>query len=359
MSLTKEFFNRSTNITAKVICDSINEQGIRITTLEVEAPRIVLAEINTHNAISKNCSSTRAITLKKAIQQIRDNGFEPLYLGKKQSGMSAEVEINSESKLHALYLWSEAKDEMIHIVERLDNECELHKQISGRLLEPFQMVKQVLTATDWDNFFNLRIHPDAQPEILMLAYKIYKAIEASVPNTLRCGEFHLPYLEISQDQYNPKNTYYYIWNVDTTGTETDGYKFENTLTLDQAIKYSIARCASVSYRTEEMTLEKSQDIYNRLLEADVLHSSPAEHVATPVKKEVYLTEDTGCGYDIDERRSLNVKEAPSTWEKGITHVNRQGELCSANFRGWIQYRHTLKNNTCYEFNFEERTKMFC
>ena len=354
MSLTKSFFERETNITAKVICDSISEQGIRITTLEVEAPRIVLAEINTHNAISKNCSSTRAITLKKAIQQIRDNGFEPLYLGKKQSGMSAEIEIDSESKLHALYLWSEAKDEMIHIVERLDEECELHKQISGRLLEPFQMVKQVLTATDWENFFNLRLHRDSQPEICMLAYKIYKAIEASVPNTLRCGEFHLPYLEISQDQYNPKNTYYYIWNVDNTGTETDGYKFENTLTLDQAIKYSITRCASVSYRTEEMTLEKSQDIYKRLLEADVLHSSPAEHVATPIveKFEYFDKEDLDTGYEV------NLPLHPDSWEKGITHVNRQGELCSANFRGWIQYRHTLKNNTCYDFNFEERMKMF-
>lgn len=336
MSLTKEFFNRETNITAKVVADSISEQGIRITTLEVEAPRIILAEINTHNAISKNCSSTRAITLKKAIQQIRYNGFEPLYLGKKQSGMSAQTEISVESKLHALYLWGEAKDEMIHIVERLDDECQLHKQITGRLLESFQMVKQVLTATDWDNFFNLRIHPDAQPEILMVAYKIYKAMEASEPCLLQAGEWHLPYVQ-KDDKF--------------------GYIADQTiLTLEEALKYSASRCASVSYRTEEMTFEKAEEIFSRLLEADVLHSSPAEHQATPVSGSVF-SRDSHCMTD-NIRNSLNLKYEPITWQKGITHINRQGELCSANFRGWIQHRHTLTNNTCWNFNFEERMKMF-
>ena len=41
MSLDKKFFNRDTNISAKVICDSINEQGVRLTTFEIEYPRIV------------------------------------------------------------------------------------------------------------------------------------------------------------------------------------------------------------------------------------------------------------------------------------------------------------------------------
>lgn len=341
MSLTKEFFNRETNITAKVVSDSISEQGVRITTLEVEAPRIILAEINTHNAISKNCSSTRAITLKKAIQQIRDNGFEPLYLGKKQSGMSAQTEVSVENKLHSLYLWGEAKDEMIHIVERLDDECQLHKQISGRLLEPFQMVKQVLTATDWDNFFNLRIHPDAQPEILMLAYKIHKAIEGSKPQLLKSGEWHLPYVKRLYDGYT-------TWLVTDDATEQE-------LTLEQALKYSASRCASVSYRTEGMTFEKAEEIFSRLLEADVLHSSPAEHQATPIveKFEYFDKDDLDTGYEV------NLPLHPDSWEDGITHVNRYGELCSANFRGWIQHRHTLKSNTCWNFDFEERMKMFC
>ena len=36
MTLTKEFFNRPTNISAKVIADSIASNGKRITTFELD-----------------------------------------------------------------------------------------------------------------------------------------------------------------------------------------------------------------------------------------------------------------------------------------------------------------------------------
>ena len=42
--LDKSFFSRETNITAKVVCDSISEQGTRLTTFEIEYPRIVMSE---------------------------------------------------------------------------------------------------------------------------------------------------------------------------------------------------------------------------------------------------------------------------------------------------------------------------
>lgn len=35
MSLNLDFFNRETNITAKVVCDSVSEQGVRTTTFEI------------------------------------------------------------------------------------------------------------------------------------------------------------------------------------------------------------------------------------------------------------------------------------------------------------------------------------
>ena len=59
--LDKSFFSRETSISAKVICDSISEQGVRLTTFEIEYPRIVMSEFNTMRAISKNSSSSRAI----------------------------------------------------------------------------------------------------------------------------------------------------------------------------------------------------------------------------------------------------------------------------------------------------------
>lgn len=350
MSLNKEFFNRETNISAKVICDSISEQGVRITTFEVEAPRIILAEINTHNAISKNCSSTRAITLEKAINQVQTNGFTPLYWGEKKAGMSADKELDNITL--ANLSWETAKHNAVNSVKTLDSE-RLHKQIAGRLLEPFQMVKQVLTATDFDNFFNLRIHPTSQPEICMLAYKMHQAMQDSNPVLLRDGEFHLPYIE-RYNAVNPDNTDEVIDDAVIYMVPSDSGNGWMTLSLQEAIKISASCCAQVSYRNTDMSLEKADKIFNMLVKADVLHASCFEHLATPiVEKFNYFDED-----DLDSGYEVNLPHHIDSWEEGITHVNRNGELCSGNLRGWISYRHLLPKNTCWSYDHEERMKSF-
>ena len=90
-----------------------------------------------------------------------------------------------------------------------------------------------------------------------------------------------------------------------------------------------------------------------LIKAEVIHASPFEHLATPISKEIeiensdYLT----VGF-------INKVGDSNTWQQGITHMNKQGELCSGNLRGWVQYRHLLSNNTAWEFDFEERMKLF-
>ena len=84
--LNLEFFNRPTNITAKVICDSISEQGVRLTTFEIEYPRFILAELNTHRQLSRNSSSSRAIPIKKMLSTIDDNMAVPVYWGKTKDG---------------------------------------------------------------------------------------------------------------------------------------------------------------------------------------------------------------------------------------------------------------------------------
>lgn len=48
-------------ISARIIADSLNEHGNRLTTFILTFPRIVLAEFNTHRMISKNSASSRAI----------------------------------------------------------------------------------------------------------------------------------------------------------------------------------------------------------------------------------------------------------------------------------------------------------
>lgn len=342
--LNLEFFNRATNITARVIADSISEAGHRITTFEIEYPRIVMSEFNTMRAISKNSSSSRAIPVSKMLEHTVKMNIKPIYFGAKQSGMQAGDELVGEDLQYAQDVWESALTSAVGQAELLD-ECGVAKEVTNRLVEPFQLVKVVCTATDWDNFFNLRLHPDADPNICMLAYKMYKAMEDSEPTLLLSGEYHLPYVETSHGVSGEENEPCILyWHPN---------KME-FLTLEQAQRISAASCASVSYRTEGMTLEKADKIFEMLINAEVIHASPFEHLATPiVEKFNYFDED-----DLDSGYEVNLPHHIDSWEDGITHMNRQGELCSGNLRGFISYRHQLPNNTNWKFDFESRMELF-
>ena len=339
MSINKEFLQRDSNITAKVICDSINETGKRITTFELEYPRYIHCELLTHRMLSKNCSSSRAIPIEKMLGYIENNMALPVYLGRNKSGMQAVEEI--EDKESALRFW---KDSFVWVKSTVNvlTELGLHKQIANRLTEPYQMMKVVVTATEWDNFFNLRIDKDAQPELVMLADKMFNAMQGSTPKTLKAGQWHLPYVDSIESDEKPvvssrdNDQYYFL-------TDNDGNNL-GEIYLEDAIKISVASCAAVSYRTENMTLAKADKIFDMLINAENLHSSPFEHVAKP-------THYTNKGMMVNE-------QSPVTWEDGITHMKRSGELCSGNFTGWIQYRHLLDNNTCNNFDYNNRMKSF-
>lgn len=333
--LDKSFFNRETNISAKVICDSISEQGIRLTTFEIEYPRIVMSEFNTMRAISKNSSSSRAIPVSKMLEHTKNINLKPVYFGSKKSGMQAGEELVGEDLQYAKSTWESALHSMVHSAKILD-ECGVAKEVCNRLVEPFQLVKVVCTATDWDNFFNLRLHPDADPNICMLAYKMYQALQEYKPVELKAGEWHLPFVNIG---WNGKGEMCYA---------DDDFNF---VELEQAIKLSAASCASVSYRTEGMTLEKADKIFDMLIKAEVIHSSPFEHLATPIVEKEF-------SFDIPFDGSVVSYRESDSWQEGVTHRNRQGELCSGNLRGFIQYRHLLPNNTNWKFDYNERMWLF-
>ena len=195
----------------------------------------------------------------------------------------------------------------------------------------------------------MRLEKDADPNICMLAYKMYEALSKSVPVLLKKGEYHLPYVgkydipvaysDLGGYEYETGyNVFYYDKECDHT--------IEHCLTLEEAIKYSVASCAQVSYRSEGMTLDKAEKIWNMLVKSEVVHASPLTHIATPIVKYNEL------GYVRE-----NCKE-PESWEQGVTHMRRDGTLCSGRFAGWIQKRHLLENNTCWSFNFEDRMKSF-
>jgi hypothetical protein len=159
----------------------------------------------------------------------------------------------------ATSVWTTAAADMIYHAERLAA-LEVHKQYANRLLEPFSWHTAVVTATDWENFFHLRINPAAQGELRKAAELMHAARESSEPRTINYGEWHLPYVEPGE-----------AWDLEVGQAGIAG-----------VWKVSVGRCARVSYLTQNGVRDPAEDIAlaDRLLEAG--HMSPLEHVARPM-----------------------------------------------------------------------------
>lgn len=297
-------------ISAKIIADSINPQGVRITTLELEYPRFIHAELMTHRVFSRNSASSRAIPINKMLETITSNPAEPVHWGKNQAGMQANEELDNNQKIFAKALWDSAKINAVKVSDQM-HQLGVHKQIANRITEPFQNMKVVVTSTEWNNWDWLRYHPDAQPEIKNLAEKTIQARANSVPEMLNYGEWHMPY-------------------VKTVANEKLGLQYfdenDNVISAQEAIMISASCCAQTSYRKSDTSLEKAEMIYKRLIESEPCHASPVEHQAAVV----------------DFSRS-SIHDS-TTWPVGITHVDRDYNFWSGNFRTWVQYRQMVPNN---------------
>lgn len=313
-------------IHAKILLDSVNPSGNRITSWVLTYPRFYHSEVMTHRVFSRNAASSRAIPVKKMIDEIRINAAMPIFWGKNQSGMQAKEELddilqnykvtqvnadgitgsvmNVTAKQAAKHEWLAARDSAIKHAERM-LELGLHKQIANRILEPFMHMTVILTGTEFENYFSLRAHADAQPEFQDLAYKMLDLYQSNEPKLLREGEWHIPFGDNLDDarltellRKDPR--------VDTPtrgayGEYTDGnWTVENVFRWKQEykIKIATARCARVSY----LNFEGKDDYLKDIELHDVLsssgHWSPFEHCACSLGN--------------------------SEW--------------SGNFRGWKQYR---------------------
>jgi len=183
-------------ITAKIIADSVSPDGVRITTMQLRYPRFIHAEFLTHRMFSRNASSSRAIPVERLIADIEADHAMPVYWGKNQKGMQAREECDGRVKSWefgpspsefgggmswtAEEAWHFARDNAIKMA-RAFHEAGYHKQIVNRLLEPFSHINVLVTATDWANFYALRRHEDAQPEMKALADAMWEAQQASEP----------------------------------------------------------------------------------------------------------------------------------------------------------------------------------
>ena len=232
---------------AKIVEDTLSEAGQRITTMELRYHRFIHSEFMTHRKFSRNASSSRAVPVFKIIEQTVKDPAIPIHWGKNKPGMQAhEEEINPDL---ALAYWLVSRDAAVESATRLV-ELGLHKQVANRLLEPFQFITTLVTATEWDNFFELRISPYAQPEINELALCMQKALKESTPKN---KTYHLPY--IKEEERHRRGLY-------------------------ELFKISAARCCRISYLKhggEESSIEEDIARADELIR--LKHSSPFEHQA--------------------------------------------------------------------------------
>jgi thymidylate synthase ThyX len=301
------------SFSARVIADSISPACVRLTTIEVTFPRIVLAEFNTHRMFSRNSASSRAIPVEKMLAKVKEDPFSPVYWGKNQKGMQAEKELTPEEQEEARYEWLHARDYAIYEEEKM-LALGIHKQITNRLLEPWLWHTVIVTATEWDNFWGLRCDPMAQPEIKYAAEMMRTAFLTSTPSVVDYGDWHLPLIEPSE-----------VFDLLVSG-----------MSIENVCKVSIGRCARVSYLTHDGKRDPKADIeLCERLEGSG-HMSPLEHAARPM------------GIDDAEKAILAIP--------GVKAVDRLDidvtKMFSGNFRGWVQARKMV----AYEDNFLARPK---
>lgn len=315
----------SSQIKAKIIADSVSAvNGQRITTFELEYPRFIHSELMTHRLFSRNAMSSRAVPINKLVDQVSEDPALPTHWGKNRSGMQAKEELTGVMLDGVKHLWIEAAELMANRAYLMDS-AGLHKQIANRILEPFQLMKTVLTATEFDNFFWLRRHEDAQPEIKELTDKMYKELTLSKEQSrvvyLEPGDWHTPYYDSG---YWKEEFIGQFGMCDTLG-----------LTLQDALAISSSCCAQVSYRLLDDSIEKARKVYQRLVESTPVHASPFEHQATPMK---YF-----------EQEDYTALSQSSDFDKGTTHEDIKGNRWSGNFKSWIQYRQLIDGNVCNKY----------
>ena len=272
-------------ISAKIIADSVSPDGKRITTMELLYPRFIHSEFMTHRCMSRNASSSRAIPIARMIADLKREPAWPIYWGSHQPGMQAGPELEGDALESVKAHWLQAMNLNILVAENMIKHG-LHKQIANRILEPWAHIRVVVTSTEWDNFFELRAHKDAQPEIHELAIQMKAAMEASKPKYLKVGEWHLPYVT-AMDELAAHD---YIKSC-----HHENYPVSKTEVQLLLLQVSVARCARVSYFTHEgkpTTISDDIKLYAKLIVAKPAHASPCEHQATPDPKGVLNSDDT-------------------------------------------------------------------
>lgn len=355
-----------TKISAKIVADSINPQGDRITSFILTYPRIIHGELMTHRMFSRNSASSRAIPFKKMMEMVEKDPFIPIAWQKDHKGMQG-TEYFTKSDLaaeefkeeipdtvieHLTQVWLTSRDNAVREA-KYANEIGLTKQICNRLLEPYMWHTVLVTATEFDNFFKLRCpkygggefkskrdviresrlagmpsdyyssfeiedwleedYSQAEIHIQALAEAMWDEYNQSKPKRLQPGEWHIPFSDnVNDDEILQKIAK--KEEVSHLETAYDIYQH-------YAIKIATARCARLSYMTFEGKIDYEKDIalHDQLLASH--HASPFEHCCRVLTEEEYNT----LG------KMVLHPENGYVFEKGWVD----------NFKGFISYRRIL------------------
>ena len=355
-------------ISAEIVADSISPQGHRITSYILTYPRFIHAELMTHRMFSRNSASSRAIPFEKMVKMVEEDPFIPIAWQKDHRGMQGGEYLSEDNSRLRTKQWLLARDSAVEWSTALNSKLEtfggdlidsgntVTKQLCNRLLEPFMWHTVLVTATEWDNFFELRCpqyefedlkfkskkdylkywdtssqSEDALPPIGLdwyyinksgaeihiqaLAEAMWDAMKESTPNQLKAGEWHIPF----GDKIDLPMLYFYS----NDGDHQSETELNKAIALNK-LKVAVARCARLSYMTfdGEIDYEKDIKLHDQLLENK--HLSPFEHVARCMNE-----------YEFHNfTRGFPAKD-------GIGSFVQTG-WCN-NFRGFIPYRYMVEN----------------
>jgi thymidylate synthase ThyX len=368
-------------ISAKIVADSINPQGNRITSYILTYPRFIHAELMTHRMFSRNSASSRAIPFKKMLQSVGEDPFIPIAWQKDHSGMQGTEYFEDEDSKRVLKAaWLSGADSAIASAKALQM-CNVTKQLCNRLLEPFLWHTVLVTATEWENFFDLRCpkialtdgeicrsrrdaltfscgledpifynkvieytdldwikesKSGAEIHIQALAEAMWDAIHESTPTLLDYDQWHIPFGD----------------KIDLQELK----KLEESLnTKDRtrlALSVATARCARVSYMTFDGVIDYAKDItmHDSLLANK--HASPFEHCAKAmsdleyysfIKGKIPTTEDSWGIVNYDYY-PITYKAMFEGDKVGINEYNDDRFGWCNNFKGFIPYRYLIEND---------------
>lgn len=236
----------------KIIADSLSPAGKRLTTVTIKYPRFVHSEVLTHRDRARNSASSRAIPFAKLLNMVVTEPVIPVRWGAEQKGMQTGDEILHPEE--ATKIWLAARDDAVGWATKLHS-LGVHKSLCNRLIEPWMWITVVMTATEWQNLFRLRCHPDAEINFQKIACMLKCVLDNSKPTPVDTYAWHLPFIQEDERE---------------------------TLEIETLKKVSVARCARVSYLTHEGTREIPEDLklFDKLVQGSGFgHWSPHEHVA--------------------------------------------------------------------------------